>query len=71
MSKFHNKTNKNNKINKLNKTNNIINEKKINLSQKYSLETINEGVELGGFKHSNDIIGVLGLSLFIYYIYYT
>jgi hypothetical protein len=68
MIKFHNNFNKTNKNNKNNKN---TNEKKINLSQKYSLETIDEGVELGGFKHSNDIIGVLGLSLFIYYIYYT
>jgi hypothetical protein len=40
------------------------------LSQKYSLASIDEGSELGGFKHSNSILAVLGIGSLIYYIYY-
>ena len=40
------------------------------LEQKYSLASIDEGSELGGFKHSNTILGVLGISTLIYYVYY-
>jgi hypothetical protein len=39
-------------------------------SQKYSLASIDEGSELGGFKHSNSILAVLGIGSLIYYIYY-
>jgi hypothetical protein len=64
MTKTHNNL-KNNKK----KTIKINNGGKSDLSQKYSLNSIDEGVELGGFKYSNNIIGVLGISLFLYYVY--
>ena len=40
------------------------------LSQKYSLASIDEGVEIGGFKHSNTILGFLGVGSLLYYVYY-
>ena len=40
------------------------------LNQKYSLASIDEGNELGGFKHSNTILGVLGVGSLLYYVYY-
>ena len=62
--------NKNNKINKNNK--NKSNKKNTggDLTQKYSLASIEEGSELGGFKHSNSILGILGVGSLLYYIYY-
>ncbi len=41
------------------------------LEQKYSLESIDEGNELGGFKYSNTIIGFLGISALLYNVYYV
>ena len=41
------------------------------LEQKYSLASIDEGSELGGFKHSNTILGVLGISTLVYYVFYN
>jgi len=40
------------------------------LIRKYSLASIDEGTEVGGFKHSNTIIGFLGVGTLLYYIYY-
>jgi len=40
------------------------------LNQKYSLASIDEGSELGGFKHSNTILGFLGIGSLLYYVYY-
>ncbi len=40
------------------------------LNQKYSLASIDEGNELGGFKHSNTILGFLGVGSLLYYVYY-
>jgi hypothetical protein len=40
------------------------------LEQKYSLASIDEGSELGGFKHSNTILGVLGVGSLLYYVYH-
>jgi hypothetical protein len=40
------------------------------LNQKYSLASIDEGSELGGFKHSNTILGILGVGSLLYYVYY-
>ncbi len=40
------------------------------LNQKYSLASIDEGNELGGFKHSNTIISFLGIGSLLYYVYY-
>ena len=64
MNKTCNKKNKSNK----NKSNN----KNIggDLIQKYSLASIDEGSELGGFKHSNTVLGILGVGSLLYYIYY-
>lgn len=60
--------NKSNKKNKSNKNNN----KNIggDLTQKYSLASIDEGSELGGFTHSNSILAILGVGSLLYYIYY-
>jgi hypothetical protein len=44
---------------------------KIDLEQKYSLESIDEGNELGGFKYSNIIIGFLGIGALLYNVYYV
>ena len=59
-----------NKKNKYNK--NKSNSKNIggDLIQKYSLASIDEGSELGGFKHSNSILGILGVGSLLYYVYY-
>ena len=61
-----------NKSNKKNKSNNKSNKKNIggDLTQKYSLASIDEGSELGGFTHSNSILGILGVGSLLYYIYY-
>ena len=69
MNKTGNKKNKSNK-NKSNK--NKSNNKNIggDLTQKYSLASIDEGSELGGFKHSNSILGILGVGSLLYYVYY-
>lgn len=40
------------------------------LNQKYSLASIDEGNELGGFKHSNTIIGFLGIGTLLYYTFF-
>ena len=40
------------------------------LEQKYSLASIDEGNEIGGFKHSNTLFGILGISTLLYYVYY-
>lgn len=68
MTKTGNKSNKNNKSNNKNKSNkqNIGGD----LTQKYSLASIEEGSELGGFKHSNTILGILGVGSLLYYVYY-
>lgn len=64
-----------NKSNKKNKSNNKSNNKNKNiggdLTQKYSLASIDEGSELGGFTHSNSILGILGVGSLLYYIYYS
>jgi hypothetical protein len=67
MTKIGNKYNKTNKSNK-----NKSNKKNTggDLTQKYSLASIEEGSELGGFKHSNSILGILGVGSLLYYIYY-
>jgi len=58
--------------NKSNKKRDKSNKKNIggDLTQKYSLASIDEGSELGGFKHSNSILGILGVGSLLYYIYY-
>jgi hypothetical protein len=40
------------------------------LEQKYSLASIDEGSELGGFKHSNTILAFLGVGSLLYYVYH-
>ena len=57
-----------NKFNKKNKS--IKSSGGTDLSQKYSLASIDEGSELGGFRHSNTILGILGVGSLIYYVYY-
>ena len=57
-----------NKFNKKNKT--IKSSGGTDLNQKYSLASIDEGSELGGFRHSNTILGILGVGSLIYYVYY-
>jgi hypothetical protein len=59
---------RNNKFNKKNKS--IKSSGGTDLNQKYSLASIDEGSELGGFKHSNTILGVLGVGSLLYYVYY-
>ena len=39
------------------------------LEQKYSLASIDENSELGGFRHSNTILGILGVGSLLYYVY--
>jgi hypothetical protein len=60
--------------NKFNKKNKSIKSTKStggrDLNQKYSLASIDEGNELGGFKHSNTILGFLGVGTLLYYVYY-
>jgi len=58
---------RNNKFNKKNKT--IKSSGGTDLNQKYSLASIDEGSELGGFKHSNSILAVLGVGSLLYYVY--
>jgi hypothetical protein len=58
---------RNNKFNKKNKS--IKSSGGTDFNQKYSLESIDEGDELGGFKHSNTIIGILGVGSLLYYVY--
>jgi hypothetical protein len=65
MNKTRNKFNKKNKTVKSTKSSGGT-----DLNQKYSLASIDEGSELGGFKHSNTIIGILGVSSLLYYVYY-
>ena len=59
---------RNNKFNKKNKS--IKSSGGTDFNQKYSLESIDEGDELGGFKHSNTILGFLGVGTLLYYVYY-
>jgi hypothetical protein len=65
MTKTRNKFNKKNKSIKSTKSSGGT-----DLNQKYSLASIDEGNELGGFKHSNTILGVLGVGSLLYYVYY-
>jgi len=58
---------RNNKFNKKNKS--VKSSGGTDLSQKYSLASIDEGSELGGFKHSNTILGILGVGSLLYYVY--
>jgi hypothetical protein len=69
MNKISNKSIKKNEYNK-NKSNKKNKNIGGDLTQKYSLSSIDEGSELGGFKHSNSILGILGVSSLLYYIYY-
>jgi hypothetical protein len=62
------RNNKNNNKNKNNKS--TKSSGGTDLNQKYSLASIDEGSELGGFKHSNTILGVLGVGSLLYYVYY-
>ena len=57
-----------NKFNKKNKSTKSTGGRDLN--QKYSLASIDEGNELGGFKHSNTILGFLGVGSLLYYVYY-
>ena len=66
MTKTRNKFNKKNKTIKTTKSSGGT-----DLEQKYSLASIDEGSELGGFKHSNTILGVLGISTLVYYVFYN
>lgn len=59
---------RNNKFNKKNKS--FKSSGGTDLNQKYSLASIDEGSELGGFKHSNTMLGILGISTLLYYVYY-
>lgn len=65
MNKTRNKFNKKNRTFKSTKSSGGT-----DLNQKYSLASIDEGSELGGFKHSNTIIGILGVGSLLYYVYY-
>ena len=58
-----------NKFNKKNKS--IKSSGGTDLNQKYSIASIDEGSELGGFRHSNTILGILGVSSLLYYVYYN
>ena len=42
-----------------------------NLEQKYSLESISYDNELAGFKHSNIVIGFLGIGVLLYNMIYV
>ena len=64
MTKTRNKFNKKNKSNK-----SIKSTGGTDLNQKYSLASIDEGSELGGFKHSNTIIAILGVGSLLYFVY--
>ena len=65
MTKTRNKFNKKNKTIKSTKSSGGT-----DLEQKYSLASIDEGSELGGFRHSNTILGILGVGSLVYYVYY-
>jgi hypothetical protein len=65
MNKTRNKFNKKNKSIKSTKSSGGT-----DLNQKYSLASIDEGNEIGGFKHSNTILGFLGVGTLLYYVYY-
>ena len=65
MTKTRNKFNKKNKSIKSTKSSGGT-----DLNQKYSLASIDEGNELGGFKHSNTILGFFGVGTLLYYVYY-
>ena len=65
MTKTRNKSNKKNKSIKSTKSTGGT-----DLDQKYSLASIDEGSELGGFKHSNTILGILGVGSLLYYVYH-
>jgi hypothetical protein len=56
-----------NKFNKKNKS--IKSSGGTDLNQKYSIASIDEGSELGGFKHSNTILGILSVGSLLYYVY--
>ena len=56
-----------NKFNKKNKS--IKSSGGSDFNKKYSLASIDEGSELGGFKHSNTILAVLGVGSLLYYVY--
>jgi hypothetical protein len=59
---------RNNKFNKKHKS--IKSRGGTDLNQKYSIASIDEGSELGGFKHSNTMLGILGVGSLLYYIYH-
>jgi hypothetical protein len=60
-----------NKFNKKNKSvKSIKSSGGTDLNQKYSLASIDENSELGGFKHSNTMLAVLGVGSLLYYVYY-
>ena len=65
MTKTRNKFNKKNKTIKSTKSSGGT-----DLEQKYSLASIDEGSELGGFKHSNTILAFLGVGSLLYYVYH-
>jgi len=65
MNKTRNKFNKKNKTIKSTKSSGGT-----DLDQKYSLASIDEGSELGGFKHSNTILAFLGVGSLLYYVYH-
>ena len=65
MTKTRNKFNKKNKSIKSTKSSGGT-----DLNQNYSLASIDESSELGGFKHSNTIISILGIGSLLYYVYY-
>jgi hypothetical protein len=56
-----------NKFNKKNKS--VKSNGGADFNKKYSLASIDEGSELGGFKHSNTILAVLGVGSLMYYVY--
>ena len=64
------RNNKNNKNNKKNKSTKARTSGGTDLNQKYSIASIDEGNEIGGFKHSNTIFSILGIGTLLYYVYY-
>jgi hypothetical protein len=56
--------------NKIKKNKSIKSSGGTDLTQKYSLASIDEGNEIGGFKHSNTVFGILGIGSLLYYVYY-
>lgn len=71
MSKTRNNKNNKSKKNKINDIKIKVKGGEVDLEQKYSLESIDEGNESGGFKHSNTIIGFLGIGALLYNVYYV